>query len=85
MKDEPLINAAAMVAIVMAVINLLRTFGVPVTEEQIAAFNELMVYVAPFAVVLLARGKVTPLAAPKDNTGTPLTRPDGTQAVTKKL
>lgn len=61
-------------ALVSAIIALLVSFGVPVTDQQTAAIMSVVAVISPFAVPLLARGKWTALSDPKDTDGQPLTR-----------
>lgn len=83
MSKEPLITIGMITATLAALITLLRAFGVPITNEQQDALNQFLVVAAPIVVALVARQYVTPLANPKDATGTPLTRPDNTPAIRK--
>lgn len=83
MGNSPLIEAATITALAGAVIALLVSFGVPVTDQQTAAIMSIVAIVAPFAVPVLARGKWTSLADPKDEDGRALTRA-GTEEPTLK-
>lgn len=69
---EPVLTAGAVVALVTALLAVLAAFGLPLTDDQTTAVVSLISVVAPIVVALLARPKVTPLADPKTNDGTPL-------------
>lgn len=81
MKREPVI-VAQLVAAVMAILSLLVALGVidlgdaELTQIEQATAAVLTVMI-PLIAALWARFQVTPVAAPKDDTGTPLQRVDG--------
>lgn len=77
MSREPLVTVGVITAFVAAVFAVLVSFGVPVTDEQQNAILSLIAVVAPIAVALLARPKVTPVQFPQDSDGMPLVRADG--------
>lgn len=83
MSNEPLITIGGIIAIAASLIALLRAFGVPINSEQQQAIDQFLIAAGPIVVALWARRHVTPLANPKDATGTPLTRPDNSPAVRK--
>lgn len=84
LSREPLITIGTIMAVVGSLIALLRAFGVPITNEQQDAMNQFLIAAGPLVVALVARRYVTPLSSPRDANGVELTRPDGTQAATKK-
>ena len=59
-KTEPLITAATITAAAAAVLALLTAFSVPLTDDQRQAILSLVAILAPLAVGIAARGKVTP-------------------------
>lgn len=75
MSKEPLITTAVVTAVIAALITLLKAFGVPITEEQQSAINQFLVVMAPLIVAGVGRIYVTPLSAPRDTDGMPLSRP----------
>ena len=64
MKREPLVTAAVVVSIVGAIVALLKSFGVDLTNEQQAAISGFATVISPLLVALLVRPKVTPVDAP---------------------
>lgn len=60
MKREPLVSVASITAAVGAVLTTLVAFGVDLTEDQQKALTGLVAVLAPLAVALWARRKVTP-------------------------
>jgi hypothetical protein len=72
METQPVLTWAGIVAFVGGLLALLVTFGVPITGDQTTAALAALVLAGPIVTALVARGKVTPVANPKDNTGTPL-------------
>lgn len=64
MKREPLITVAALTSLVGAVLALLTSFGVDLTDKQQAAISGFALVVAPLVVALVARPKVTPVDGP---------------------
>ena len=73
-EQEPVITANSIVAFISAAIVLAITFGLSISEEQKAAILGVVVIVAPLVAAWWARRKVTPLAEPKDEDGSPLVR-----------
>lgn len=73
MTREPLLTAAGITALVTAVLGALVAFGLDLTANQTSAILGVVAVVAPLAVALLARGKVTPTADPRNDDGVPLT------------
>ena len=61
MKREPLVSVAVVTSIIGAVLALLKSFGVDITNEQQAAISGLALVVAPLVVALFVRPKVTPV------------------------
>jgi hypothetical protein len=77
-NKEPVISAAIIAGAIGAVLTALVSLGViQMTPEQQAAILGAVVAVLPIALGIWARGKVTPLENPRDDTGTALVRPDG--------
>lgn len=60
-RREPLITTASITAAVTAVIGLLVSFGVPLTGDQQTAILGVVAVLAPLAVALVARHKVSPV------------------------
>jgi len=69
---EPLLTAAGITALVSAVLGALVAFGLDLTEDQRSAVLAIVAVLAPLAVGLTARGKVTPTADPRNEDGVPL-------------
>ena len=63
----------AIAAFIAILINLVVSFGLKLSVDQIALINALVVA----GLALLVRQVVTPVAAPKLNPGTPVTPTDG--------
>jgi hypothetical protein len=61
---EPLVSVAVLVAVVGAVLALLKSFGVDITNEQQAAISGVALVVAPILVALFVRPRVTPVVKP---------------------
>ena len=61
LKNEPVVSAATISALVAALLSLLVEFGVPVTDGQQTAIQGLIAVLAPIAVILV-RKYVTPNA-----------------------
>lgn len=79
--NEPLLTAAIVTSVIGALITLLKTFGVPINADQQQAISAFVALVAPIAMALWARNKVTSLANPKDELGRPLSGPAGEPTV----
>ncbi len=61
MEREPVITVGTISLIVSAVLTLLVSFGVNITNEQVEAIMQFVAAVGPLVVgYLVARGKVTP-------------------------
>lgn len=80
-SNEPLLSAAIVASIIGASITLLKAFGVPLTAEQQQAISAFVALIAPIAMALYARPKVTPLSNPTDEVGRPLSGPNGEPTV----
>lgn len=65
MTREPLVTAATITALVTALIGVLVAFGIDLTDDQQKAVLGLVAVVAPLAVALFSRSKVTPVANPR--------------------
>lgn len=61
MNREPVITAASIAAIITAVVALLKSFGVPISDEQATALVGVVGVAAPLVAAFIARGKVTPV------------------------
>lgn len=72
MKREPLLTAAGITAVVSALLGALVAFGLDLTDEQTSAVLAVVAVLAPLAVGLAARGKVTPSVDPRTDDGVPL-------------
>ena len=74
-SNEPVLSVGALVAVITAGLQWARLMGwIHWTDEQ---FNQFMMFVGlalPLVGAVWARSKVTPLARPQDNDGTPLVR-----------
>jgi hypothetical protein len=62
------------VTAVTLIISLLTSYGVNITAEQREIWLQIAAFAAPWAVVWWGQSRVTPLSAPKDSDGAPLTR-----------
>lgn len=82
-RREPLGPVAVVVAALAAILTALIAFGVDVSEAQVAAILGVASTVGPIIVWLWGRRRVTPVADPRDDDGAPLTRADGTPAVSR--
>ncbi len=76
MKNEPVLTAAALAGLIMAGLTMAVSLGwLRLDETQMQAIQgfvlPLVGLVLPLAAALWARGKVTPTAAPKTQTGEP--------------
>lgn len=67
---EPVLAAGALAGIVGAVLVLLVSFGVRVTEDQQKAILAVVTLLAPIIAAWVARSKVTPMAKLEDAYGT---------------
>jgi hypothetical protein len=80
MKREPLATTGTVTAAVTAVIALVVAFGVDLTTDQQTAILGVAAVIAPLVVALWTRRKVTPLADPRADSGTPLVPVQGVAA-----
>lgn len=85
-RREPVAVAGAVIAFVKILLTWLVVMGwIDLTQEQEQATVMISVAAVDLLTVLLAtywsRRQVTPLRAPRDNTGAPLVRPDGEDPV----
>ena len=85
-KTEPVITAAVIVGLLMAIVNWLIVMDfLAWTPDQITATEKLLAIAAPLALGIIgsiwARAQVTPLVKPKDTDGEPLTRADNSPAL----
>lgn len=55
LKNEPVVSAATISALVAALLSLLVEFGVPVTDGQQTAIQGLIAVLAPIAVILVRK------------------------------
>ena len=60
MKNEPAVSVGSITAAVAAVLVLLVSFGVPLSDDQQKAILGVVAVVAPLLGAVLIRGKVTP-------------------------
>lgn len=67
-KNEPVLSAGVVTGIVSALIVLLTTFGVDITQEQQAAIMGVLVLIVPIAIAFWPRSKVTPVNSPRVET-----------------
>lgn len=74
MDTSPVGMAATIVAIIGALLGVLVAAGIPITEDLKIALLTFFTTASPIIVWLLSRGRTTPLADPRDNTGVPLVR-----------
>lgn len=58
--DQPVLTAAGLQAVVVALFGVLVVFGVPITDEQQLAILKLYGVAAPLSFALWVRRKVTP-------------------------
>lgn len=66
---RPLVTTGTLAALVAAVLALLTSFGVPLTDAQQAAVSGLAAVLAPLVVALVGHRLVTPVSNPRDNSG----------------
>ena len=76
MKTEPVLTAGAIAGVIMAGLAMAVSLGwLNLADEQMTAIQAFVLpvlgLVLPIAAALWARGKVTPTAAPKTETGEP--------------
>lgn len=89
-NDNPVLTQAAgvtgFIVVVKTLITYFRAMGwIDLDEERyqltVSTLETILPIAAIWVGVLWARRKVTPLAAPRDIDGTPLSRPDNTPAI----
>ena len=74
MNREPLVVSAALVALAQGVLTAVVLMGWwDLSAEQTAAWMGVIALAGTATVVVLTRGKVTPLTDPRDAQGRPLT------------
>ena len=61
MKNEPLITVGGITAAAAALLTCLVAFGVPLSDGQQTALIGLVGVLAPLAVAIFARSRVTPV------------------------
>lgn len=61
MKNEPVITAATVAAVITAILALLKAFGVPISDDQAVALVGVVGPVATLIAAVIARGRVTPV------------------------
>lgn len=76
MEREPVLTIGTITAVVTAVVGLLVSFGVTISDTQQAAVLGCVAVLAPLLVAFLSRQRVTPTADPRDDDGTALVRAD---------
>lgn len=74
MDTSPVGWSATIVALLGAFLGVLVAAGVPISEELKIALLSFFATASPVLVWLLSRGRVTPLADPRDSNGVPLVR-----------
>lgn len=74
MGREPLLTRSTVVAVVTTLLAVLTAFGLPISDTQQNAVLGAVGVIAPIVLALWARRRVTPIADPRDDDGTPLTR-----------
>lgn len=62
MNREPVITTASIAAVIVAIVALLKSFGVPISDEQATALVGAVGVVAPLVAAFVARRKVTPVS-----------------------
>lgn len=69
---EPLAIRGAIVAAVVALLQVAIAFGLPITPDQFAVISVAINTIATAVVVAWSRGAVTPVADPHNDQGQPL-------------
>jgi hypothetical protein len=77
MNREPLLTIGTITSVLAAALALIVAFGVPLTDGQVQALLGLAAALAPVAVALFARSRVTP--APRGRRRAPRKRTAGQQ------
>ena len=75
MNTQPVLTWAAIVAFLETIVVLLTSFGIDLSDGQQTAITAALVALGPIVAALLAWGKVTPLARPRDAEGNALVTP----------
>lgn len=76
MNREPLVIRGAIVAAVVALLQVGIAFGAPITVDQFAALSVAINMLATAVVVIWSRGTITPVSDPRDDAGNPLVPSD---------
>ena len=76
MKTEPVLTAASIAGVIMAALAMAVSLGwLALTDAQMQAVQSFVIpalgLVLPVAAALWARGRVTPVASPKTESGEP--------------
>lgn len=66
---EPLLTNGSIIALVTALLALFVSFGVDLDESKQTAILGVTAAVVPLILAAVTRGQVTPVAAPRSNTG----------------
>lgn len=75
-QNEPVVSAGALAGVLSAVLLWVRMMGwINWTDDQFNQFMIVVSLVLPIVTGIWARQRVTPLAAPRDTDGAPLSRP----------
>lgn len=61
MNSEPVLTTAAIAAVVTTVVALLKSFGVPISDDTAIALVGVVGAVGPLVAAFVARRKVTPV------------------------
>ncbi len=77
MNREPVLKAGVAGTVVAAILTLLTSFGLDITDDQQSAVLGFVAVVFPLVVALFVRPSVTPVNDPQTNDGTPLVPADG--------
>jgi len=76
MNKEPVLTAATISGLISAALVMLVALEViKLNDTQMAAIVGFVALAAPIAISLWPRSQVTPLSAPRDTDGVPLSRP----------
>ena len=65
MSREPLWSIGVITSVIGALITLLVTFGVPISDAQQNALNQFLIVIAPLIMALVGRNYTTPVSDPK--------------------
>lgn len=61
MNREPVLTTAAVAAVITALVALLKSFGVPISDDMAIALVGVVGAAGPMVAAFVARGKVTPV------------------------